>query len=84
MGEACSTIGERKCSQNFYKEPEGKIPLRRSKRRWLDNVGIFVREIGQDEIDWIHLAQDRDQSLAFVKTGINLLVPQNSKHFLTN
>jgi hypothetical protein len=48
-------LGEKKCSQNLYREPEGKIPLRRSKLRWLDNIRMGVREI-----DWILLAQDRD------------------------
>jgi hypothetical protein len=38
-------MGEKKCAQNFYKEPEGKIPLRRYKRRWLDNVRMSVRGI---------------------------------------
>jgi hypothetical protein len=50
MGEACSTLGEKKFSQKFYKEPEGKVPLRRSNCRWLDNVRMCVREIGQEEI----------------------------------
>jgi hypothetical protein len=42
-------------------KPEGKTPLGRPCRRWLDNIKIDLREIGWDGMDWIDLAQDRDQ-----------------------
>jgi hypothetical protein len=41
-------------------EAEGKKPLGRSRRRWVDNIKIDLREIGWDGVDWIELAQDRD------------------------
>jgi hypothetical protein len=41
-------------------EPEGKRPLRRPRRRWVDNIKINLREIGWNGMDWIDLAQDRD------------------------
>jgi hypothetical protein len=41
--------------------PEGKRPLGRPRRRWVDNIKIDLREIGWDGGDWIDLAQDRDQ-----------------------
>jgi hypothetical protein len=42
-------------------KPEGKRPLGRPKRRWEDNIGMNLREIGWGGIDWIYLAQHRDQ-----------------------
>jgi hypothetical protein len=36
--------------------PEGKIPFRRPRRRWEDNIGIDVREIGCEVVVWIHVA----------------------------
>jgi hypothetical protein len=42
-------------------KPEGKRPLGRSTRRWVDNIEIDLRETGWDGVDWIDLAQDRDQ-----------------------
>jgi hypothetical protein len=56
-------------------KPEGKRPLRRPRRRWVDNVKIDLRKIGWDGMDWIKLAQDRDQWRALVNTVINLRVP---------
>jgi hypothetical protein len=55
-------------------KPEGKRPLGRPRRRWEDNIGIDLREIGWGDMDWINLAQDRDQWRAFVNTVINLRV----------
>jgi hypothetical protein len=55
--------------------PEGKRPLGRPRRRWVDNIKIDLREIGWDGGDWIDLAQDRDQRRALVKAVMNLRVP---------
>jgi hypothetical protein len=41
--------------------PEEKRPLGRSRRRWVDNIEMDRREIGWGGVDWIDLAQDRDQ-----------------------
>jgi hypothetical protein len=48
--------------------PEGKRPLGRPRRRWVDNIKMGLREIGWDGIDWIDLAQNRDQWRALVNT----------------
>jgi hypothetical protein len=48
-------------------KPEGKRPLGRSRRRWV-NIKIDFREIGWGGMDWIDLAQDRDQWRAIVNT----------------
>jgi hypothetical protein len=53
---------------------EGKIPLRRPRRRWVDNIKIDLREIGWDGMDWIDLAQGRDQWRALVNKVMNLRV----------
>jgi hypothetical protein len=55
--------------------PAGKRPLGRPSRRWVDNTKIDLREIGWDDMDWVDLAQNRDQSRAVVNTVINLRVP---------
>jgi hypothetical protein len=47
-------------------KPEGKRPLGRSKRRWVDNIKMDLREIGWDGMDWIGLAWARDRWRALV------------------
>jgi hypothetical protein len=54
---------------------EGKRPLGRPRRRWVDNIKMDLREIGWDVLDWIDLAQDRDQWRALVDTVMNIRVP---------
>jgi hypothetical protein len=56
-------------------KPEGKRPLGRPRRRWVGSIKIDVREIGWDGMDWIDLAEDRDQWGAPVNTIMNLCVP---------
>jgi hypothetical protein len=56
-------------------KPEGKRPLGRLRRRWEDNIRMALRKIGWRGIDWIDLAQDRDQWRALVNTVMNLRVP---------
>jgi hypothetical protein len=55
--------------------PEGKRPLRRPRRRWVDNLKMDLREIRWDGMDWIDLAQDRDQWMALVNPVMKLWVP---------
>jgi hypothetical protein len=47
----------------------------RGQRRWVDNIKIDLRDIVWDSMDWIDLAQDRDQWRALVNTVMNLRVP---------
>jgi hypothetical protein len=42
-------------------KPEGKIPLGRPRRMWMDNIKMDCREIEWGGMDWIDLTQDRDQ-----------------------
>jgi hypothetical protein len=56
-------------------KPEEKRPLGRPRRRWEDNIRMDLREIGWGGMDWIDLAQDRDQCRALVNTVTNLRLP---------
>jgi hypothetical protein len=56
-------------------KPEGKRPLGRTRLGWVDNIKMDLRETGWDDMNWIHLAQDRDHWRAFVNTVINLRFP---------
>jgi hypothetical protein len=56
-------------------KPEGKRPLRRPRRRWVDNIKMDLLEIGWGSVDWIGLAQDRDRWRALVDAVMNLRVP---------
>jgi hypothetical protein len=62
--------------RNAYKilvgKPDGKRPLGRPRRRWVDNAKTDLREIGWDGMDWSDLAQNRDQWKALVNTIMNL------------
>jgi hypothetical protein len=41
--------------------PEGRRPLGRHRHRWEDNIKMYLRETGFGDVDWIHLAQDKDR-----------------------
>jgi hypothetical protein len=79
MGEPCSTNGEKR---NAYRllvgKPEGKRPLGRPRRRWVDNIGIDLGEVGWSDVDWIGLAQDRKRVESCCKFGIE---PSGSMKF---
>jgi hypothetical protein len=76
MDAACSTIWEKR---NAYRllvgTPEGRRPLGRPRRRWLDNFGMDLVEVGWGDVDWIGLALDRDKRRALVNSVLNLRVP---------
>jgi hypothetical protein len=63
MSWACSTNeggGGEEEEEEAYRmlvaKPEGKRPLGRLRRRWVDNIKMDLREIGWDGMDWIDLA----------------------------
>jgi hypothetical protein len=56
-------------------KPERKRSLGRPRSRWVDNIKMDLREIGWDGMEWIELAQNRDQWRALVNTVINFRVP---------
>ena len=55
-------------------KPEGKRPLGRPRRRWEDNIKMYLQEVGGGG-DWMELAQDRDRWRALVNTVMNFRVP---------
>ena len=56
-------------------KPEGKRPLGRPRRRWVDNSRMVLQEVGYGYGDWIGLAHDRDMWLTLVSVVMNLRVP---------
>ena len=54
---------------------EGKRPLGRPRRRWVDNIGMDLQEVGCGYVYWIGLAQDRDRWGTLVSAVMNLRVP---------
>jgi hypothetical protein len=69
-------MGEKR---NVYRllvgKPEGRRPLGRPRRRWMDNIKIDLLEIGLNVVDWSGLAQDRYRWRALVNSIMNLRVP---------
>jgi hypothetical protein len=56
-------------------EPEEKRQLGRPRHGWEDVIRMDLREIGQEDVDWMHLARERGQWWAVVITVMNLRVP---------
>ena len=50
-------------------------PLGRTRRRWVDNIRMDLREVGCGYMDWIGLAQDRDRWRTLVSAVMNIRVP---------
>jgi hypothetical protein len=55
--------------------PEGSRPLGRPRRRWEDNIKMDLQEVRWEDVDWIHMAQDKDRWRALVSAVMNLRVP---------
>ena len=53
---------------------EGKRPLGRPRRRWVDNIRVDLQEMGCGYMDWIGLAQDRDRWRTLVSAIMNLRI----------
>jgi hypothetical protein len=75
MRRACSKNGKKR---NEYRillgKPEGKKPLRRPRRKWVENIKMDLRDVGWGGMDWIDLVQDKNQWTALVNTVMNLRV----------
>jgi hypothetical protein len=54
-------MGDMRTKNILVEKPEGKEPLGRPRRRWEDNIRMDLREIGWEDVDWMHVAQVRDQ-----------------------
>ena len=85
MGWACGAFG---WGEGVYRvlvgKQEGKRPLGRPRRRWVDNIRMDLQEVGCGYMDWIGLAQDRDRRQTLVSAVMNLRVPWNAWNFLTS
>jgi hypothetical protein len=69
-------MGEKRNSYRLLVgKPEGKRPLGRPRRRWVDNIEMDLLDIGWGGVDWIGLAQDRDKWRALANAVLNLGVP---------
>jgi len=54
---------------------EGKRPLGRPRRKWVDNIRMDLEEVGCGYMDWIGLAQDRERWRTLVSAVMNFRVP---------
>jgi hypothetical protein len=66
----------------FWSEDLGRRPLGRLSSRWDDNIKLDLRKIRLDGVDWINLAQDRDQLRDLVNTVKHLHVSVKGEEFL--
>jgi hypothetical protein len=66
---------KRKAYRLLVKKPEGKRPLGRPRRRWVDNIRMDHGEVGWGDVDWVGLALDRNRWRALVNLILNLRVP---------
>jgi hypothetical protein len=75
-------MGEKR---NMYRllvgRPEGKRPLGRPRRRWIDNIKMDLLEIGFNVVDWIGLAEDSYRRRALVNSVMNLRVRYNAGNY---
>jgi hypothetical protein len=61
-GRVCSTNwSKRNAYRILVGKPERTRPLEIPRRRWVDNIKMDLREIGWYGMDWIDVAEDRDQ-----------------------
>ena len=72
-------VAHMELTRNSYRvlvgKPGGKRSLRRPKRRWEDNIKMDLREVCYDNGDWIHLAEDREQWISYIRAVMNFRVP---------
>jgi len=66
---------EREVYRVLLGKPEGRRPLGRSRRRWVDNIRMDLQEVGCGYMDWIGLAQDRYRWWTLVSAVMNLRAP---------
>ena len=63
------------------KDPEGRRPLERPKRKWKEDIKMDLRLVGYRGMDWIGLTEDRNRWLACFNAVMNLRIPLNSGNF---
>jgi hypothetical protein len=69
-------VARRGEKRNAYRllvgKPEGKRPVGRLRRRWVDNIRMDLVKVDWSDVDWIGLARDRDKWRALVNSVLNL------------
>jgi hypothetical protein len=73
-GHAARVGEKRNACRLFVGKPEGKRPLGRPRRRWVNNIKREFGEMGWGDVDWIGLAKDRNRWRALVNSVLNLWV----------
>ena len=73
---------ERGVYRVLVRKLEGRRPLGRSRRRWVDNIRLDLQEVRCRYMDWIGLAQDRERWRTLVSAVMNLRVPVKCGEFL--
>jgi hypothetical protein len=85
MGRACSTNGEKRNTYRLMlRNPEGKRSVLRPRRRWMINIKMDLGKTEWGRMDWLDMAQDKDQWRALVNTVMNLRVPLNTGKLLNS
>jgi len=74
-GHVVRTGEERGVYRVCVEKPEGRTPMGRPRRRWVDNIRMDLQEVGCGYMDWIGLAQDRDRWRTLVRAVMNLRFP---------
>jgi hypothetical protein len=68
-------MGDRNTYKILVAKPEWKSPLGRPRRRWEENIRTDLTEIGYEGVDWMDLAQDKDQWRVLMNMVMNHQVP---------
>jgi len=74
-GHVARMVEERRVYRVLVVKPEGKRPLGRPRRRWVDNIRMDFQEVECGHVNWIGLAQDRNGWRTLVSAVMNLRVP---------
>jgi len=74
-GHVACMVEEREVYSVLVGKSEGKIPLGRPRRRWVDNIRMDLQEVGCGYMDWVGLIQDEDRWQTLVSAVMNLWVP---------
>jgi hypothetical protein len=74
-GHAARMGEKRNAYRLLVGKPEGRRPLGRPRRRWVNNIRMDLGEMGWGVVDWICLAKDRNRWRAVVNSVLNLRVP---------
>jgi len=75
MRKLATVASDTKIITRIFKIGQGKRPLGRPRRRWVDNIRMDLQEVGCGYMDWMGLAQDRDRWRTLVSAVMNLRVP---------